>query len=209
MTCARMSKRPQGLAASDRNVRLSGPSTSLKMSYSRNPSSCLQSTLVGRPVHALTGFSIIAAARPLICTVPLAFMARIFSIQRPGLVAVSATADRVVSVKGWQSAVSGLGSRPLWAYSTFFPYVGKFSLDQLQDDIEAQQSRIRSFLLLQGLCPRRIFSYRCRRSPTRTPICTVIRCRLTLPGRGNRIAFAPEDVERVKTSMQTRFGDLP
>mgnify|MGYP006401822253 FL=1 len=142
-----------------------------------------------------TGFSIIAAA---LIALSLAFMA--ISI-KAGLLQFR-DADRVVSVKGLAERIVD-ADLALWPIN--FSVVGN-SLDQLQTDIEAQQSLIRSFLLLKGFVEEDI--------QLSMPKITDQHANMygnTLPADRYRaevtVLVRTEDVERVKTSMQT-VGEL-
>ncbi len=142
-----------------------------------------------------TGFSIIAAA---LIALSLAFMA--ISI-KAGLLQFR-DADRVVSVKGLAERIVE-ADLALWPIN--FSVVGN-SLDQLQTDIEAQQSLIRSFLLLKGFVEEDI--------QLSMPKITDQHANMygnTLPADRYRaevtVLVRTEDVERVKTSMQT-VGEL-
>lgn len=111
-------------------------------------------------------------------------------------------ADRIVSVKG-------LAERTVDADLALWPInfsVAGNSLDQLQSDIEAQQSLIRSFLLLKGFVEEDI--------QLSMPKITDQHANVygnTLPADRYRaevtVLVRTEDVERVKTGMQT-VGEL-
>ncbi|KAA0694704.1 SIMPL domain-containing protein [Halopseudomonas laoshanensis] len=142
-----------------------------------------------------SGLSIIAAA---LIALSLAFMA--ISI-KAGLLQFR-DADRVVSVKG-------LAERTVEADLALWPInfsVAGNSLDQLQTDIEAQQSLIRSFLLLKGFVEEDIQLSMPKITDQHANVYNN-----ALPAERYRaevtVLVRTEDVDRVKTGMQT-VGEL-
>lgn len=143
-------------------------------------------------------FAGVALMAALLIALSLAFMA--ISI-KAGLLQFR-DADRVVSVKG-------LAERTVEADLALWPInfsVAGNSLDQLQTDIESQQSLIRSFLLLKGFVEADI--------QLSMPKITDQHANVygnALPAERYRaevtVLVRTEDVERVKTGMQT-VGEL-
>ena len=142
-----------------------------------------------------SGMALIAA---LLIALSLAFMA--ISI-KAGLLQFR-DADRVVSVKG-------LAERTVAADLALWPInfsVAGTSLDRLQTDIEAQQSLIRSFLLLKGFVAEDIQLSMPKMTDQHANIYGQ-----TLPPQRYRaevtVLVRTSDVARVKSSMQT-VGEL-